>query len=162
MRADIAGISCAYRNAEGGSLTYSGYAQVRLGVPAAQVWLPRTVTAAECCVCRWRAIPVRRLQAFSCPASTSKPLSVLPCTQLYDLMPLMTALQVKWETSPACHGEATLINSMADAESRLWGWDEATGNSCKFVDTHGKAVKHDNMLQAVIAMAAAESTELKP
>lgn len=49
---------------------------------------------------------------------------------------------------------------MADAESRLWGWDNVDGTNCKWVDKGGKAVKNDTMLQAVISLAAAESTEL--
>jgi hypothetical protein len=72
--------------------------------------------------------------------------------------------QVKWETAAACLGEPTLINAMADAEGRLWGWDERSGDgvSCKFVDAGGKAVRHESMLQAIIAVSAAESDELKP
>jgi hypothetical protein len=49
---------------------------------------------------------------------------------------------------------------MADAESRLWGWNDVDGTNCKWVDKGSKAVKHDNMLQAVIAVAAAEASEL--
>lgn len=53
---------------------------------------------------------------------------------------------------------------MADAEGRLWGWDERSGDgdNCKFVDAGGKAVRHESMLQAIIAVAAAETDVLKP
>lgn len=73
-------------------------------------------------------------------------------------------MQIKWETAVACLGQPTLINSMADAEGRLWGWEERSGDgvNCKFVDAGGKAVRHDSMLQAIIAVSAAESDELKP
>jgi hypothetical protein len=49
---------------------------------------------------------------------------------------------------------------MADAESRLWGWSDVDGTNCKWVDKDGKAVKHNNMLQAVIAVAAAAAKDL--
>lgn len=46
---------------------------------------------------------------------------------------------------------------------RLWGWTgagTADGDNCKFVDAAGKAVKQENILEQIIHLAAAESTEL--
>lgn len=78
---------------------------------------------------------------------------------------LCCASQVQWDSSPACKGPATLINSMGDANGRLWGWEtdkQPEGVNCKFVDGAGKAVMHDGLLAAVIKVAAAESDELRP
>jgi hypothetical protein len=52
-------------------------------------------------------------------------------------------VQVKWETSPACVETPTMVNSVADANSRLWSWQEGSegeGQNCKFVKADGAAV----------------------
>lgn len=52
-------------------------------------------------------------------------------------------VQVKWETSPACVETPTMVNSVADANSRLWSWQEGSdgeGVNCKFVKADGAAV----------------------
>lgn len=53
-------------------------------------------------------------------------------------------LQVKWETAPACPQTPTLINSMPDAQFRLWGWIESDIN-CKFVTSAGEPVMKDSL-----------------
>eukprot|EP00879_Flechtneria_rotunda_P030689 GHRR01033357.1.p1 GENE.GHRR01033357.1~~GHRR01033357.1.p1 ORF type:complete len:103 (-),score=40.63 GHRR01033357.1:590-898(-) len=49
-------------------------------------------------------------------------------------------VQVKWDTAPACPGTATLTNSMADAQGRMWGWSD--NKPCKYVKADGTAVKY--------------------
>jgi hypothetical protein len=52
-------------------------------------------------------------------------------------------VQVKWETSPACPETPTMVNSVADANNRLWSWIEGqdgSGENCKFVKADGAAV----------------------
>lgn len=63
--------------------------------------------------------------------------------------------QVKWETAPACRAAVTptLINSMADAEGRLWSWEE--DDNCVFRDANGGPVTHQQLLAAVSSPAPA-------
>lgn len=77
------------------------------------------------------------------------------------------APQIKWDAAPNCRSEPTLINSMADAEGRLWGWHDDVreaggGENCRFVGVDGKPVMHQDLLAAVIKLASVQSTELTP
>lgn len=56
---------------------------------------------------------------------------------------------VKWETAPTCQQARipTLINSMADAEGRLWSWEHS--DNCVFRDASGAPVTHQQLLTAV-------------
>eukprot|EP00877_Chromochloris_zofingiensis_P003619 jgi/Chrzof1/13258/Cz07g26150.t1 len=55
-------------------------------------------------------------------------------------------VQVKWETSPACTATPNMINSMRDAEGRLWGWEH--NKNCAFKDSFGKAVLYSGYTPA--------------
>jgi hypothetical protein len=59
--------------------------------------------------------------------------------------------QVQYDNSPSCDATPTMINAMADASGRLWGWkegQEGEGVNCRFLKADGSPVMREEVFIA--------------